>query len=136
MDDIRTIVNRGGIYMTRNSMSEETALRVYLKDGVESIIDEHVNMVVGDAFKGPIEIVGAQPRVQVYQGKADMIDRDYKVSTGEGDLTVEVSVQIREGDENLLVAFVKVYLSDRDESLGMAQKKYIETLVKNELESY
>lgn len=134
--DIRSVVLSGGIFNKRSSLNEDKALKAYLDGGVESIIDMHVYEVLGDAFKGPVEVVGAQPRVQVWAGKADSVERDYKVSTADGDLTVEVAVQIREGDENLLVAFVKVYKSDRNESLSTAQKKFIENLVINHKESF
>ena len=129
--DIRSVVLGGRIFMKRSSLSEDKALRAYLDGGVEAIIDMHVYEVLGDAFKGPLEVVGAQPKVQVWEGKADSVERDYRVSTADCDLTVEVAVQIREGDENLLVAFVKVYMSDRNESLSTAQKKYIENLLMN-----
>lgn len=132
--DLRTVVLGGRIFMKRSVLTEDKALQAYLDGGVESIIDMHVYEVLGDAFKGQVEVVGAQPRVQVWAGKADELNRDYKVSTQDGNLTVEVAIQIREGDENLMIAFVKVYMSDREESLSTAQKKFIENLVINQKE--
>lgn len=134
--DIRSVVLGGRIFMKRSSLSEDKALKAYLDGGVEAIIDAHVYEVLGDAFKGPLEVVGAQPRVQVWEGRADSVERDYRASTADGELTVEVAVQIREGDENLLVAFVKVYKCDRNESLSTAQKKYIDNLLMNYKDSY
>ena len=134
--DIRSVVLGGRIFMKRNVLTEDKALQAYLDGGVEAIIDKHVYEVLGDAFKGPVEVAGAQPKVQVWNGRADEVNRDYKVSTEDGDLTVEVAVQIREGDENLLVAFVKTYMSDRDESLSAAQKKFIDNLVMNYKEEF
>lgn len=134
--DVRSVVMSGGIFRKRSSLTEDKALRAYLNGGVEAIIDMHVHETLGDAFEEPVAVVGAQPKVQVWAGKADSVERDYKVSTADGTLTVEVAVQIREGDENLLVAFVKVYKSDRDESLSAAQKKFIDNLVMNYKEEF
>lgn len=134
--DARSVVLGGRIFMKRSVLTEDRALQAYLDGGVESIIDMHVYEVLGDAFKGPLEVVGAQPKVQVWEGRADVVERDYRVSTADGDLTVEVAVQIREGDENLLVAFVKVYKSDKEESLSTAQKKFIDNLLMNHKEEF
>lgn len=135
MDDMRKEILEGGIVRKRSIIPEEVAVQVYVTEGVEAIIDKHVQMVVSPAFVIK-EMVRAQPRVHLYKGKAEQMDIDYKVVTEDGDLTVEVSIYLMEGDENLRNAYVKVYRNDRDESLIMAQKKFIESLVERELDEW